>query len=274
MPLLTVVIVSYNSSAVIDECLKPLLDDDRCRAIIVDNASTDGSASILQDTFRHAQVIALGQNIGYGRAANVALGKVETPYALLLNPDLIASYETVERLLEHAIASSDDVAIWGPATSHGEVENCSPQQVDWISGCAMLFKMELLREVGLFDENIFLFFEETDLCYRTIQAGKKILQCRDVYFEHLVGKATPPDTALDYMKNWHYGWSRGYYYDKHNQGSGKKDPRRRARKYFFKSLVSSSSAKRSRYRANADGLNAFIRGGKAFRENGSPSAMP
>ena len=158
MSSVTIVIVSFNSEAVIADCLSPLLNDERCRAIIVDNGSSDHSAERLRKNFPAAEVIALDNNIGYGRAANCALKKIGTPYALLLNPDLKVSYDGVEKLLAHALNSPPEVAIWGPATSESDITDKAPQPVNWISGCAMLFNMEWLHKVGMFDENIFLFF--------------------------------------------------------------------------------------------------------------------
>jgi GT2 family glycosyltransferase len=273
MPLLTVIIVSYNSATVIQKYLNGLLSSEKYRTLIVDNASNDGSADRLQQHYPSVEVFALKQNLGYGRAANIGFELAETSYVLLINPDLTASVADIEKLLAHAEKSPSNVAIWGPATVEEEIADSAPQSVDWIRGCAMLFDMKKIREIGFFDENIFLYFEETDLCYRAIAADYQIMRCNDVYFKHPGGQASTPCPALEHMKNWHYGWSRGYFYTKHQLAVGKRNPRRRAWKYRLKSWVSYNTEKRERYRAHADGLLAFVRGVKAFQKDGTPSTM-
>lgn len=267
--MLTIVTISYNSGEVLQKCLAPLIDSGAYPVIIIDNASTDGSAEALRHRFPGARVKALPQNIGYGRAANVGLGMIKTPYALLLNPDLIASSDDVERLLARA-QSDPDSAIWGPASRKEDLTGESPQAVNWISGCAMLFDVTKIRQVGLFDENIFLFFEETDLCIRAIDSKFTVKLCKDVFFDHMLGQATTHNPAIEMMKSWHYGWSRCYYFDKRGWVQGKYNPKRQYAQYRFKSIVATKEAKRLKYKAQAEGALAFLRGEKAFLPDGSP----
>jgi GT2 family glycosyltransferase len=84
--MLTLIIVSFNSTAVIEKCLTGLLRHVPCKVYIIDNASPDGSAAQLSARFPDVDVITLGTNVGYGRAANAGLRLTTTPYALLLNP--------------------------------------------------------------------------------------------------------------------------------------------------------------------------------------------
>ncbi len=89
-PSLSLIIISYNSAGIIEQCQRELLDAMPFPTLIVDNASPNQSTTVLKKEFPRAEIIALEQNIGYGRAANVGLRKIKTPYALLLNPDLTA----------------------------------------------------------------------------------------------------------------------------------------------------------------------------------------
>jgi N-acetylglucosaminyl-diphospho-decaprenol L-rhamnosyltransferase len=271
---LTILVVSFNSFNVIRKCLHDVIGLGQYRIIIIDNASTDGSACMLANNYPHAEILAMEQNLGYGRAANVGLKKVRTPYALLLNPDLVVTTSEIDKLLAEAEQSPPKAAIWGPATSIDEVAKRAPRSVEWISGCAMLFEMNKLMEIGLFDENFFMFFEETDLCCRARANGYQVLKCNNVYFQHLVGQASPPDPALEYMKNWHYGWSRGFYMKKHEEVNRESLLRKRLWTYRLKSWTSTNRKKRSRYRAAADGLEAFTQGTRAFTEDGNPNGMP
>jgi len=266
--MIALVIISFNSASIIQRCQQRLLETAPFPILVVDNASPDGSAKVLEEKFPNIGIVALEQNIGYGRAANVGLRKVETRYALLLNPDLTASPEAIEKLLAHAQNDPDNTAIWGPASLKKDFTGAPPESVEWVSGCAMLFDMEKLKTIGLFDENIFLFAEETELCERTIKAGFKIKLCRDVYFDHLVGQASPPNPKVEYMKWWHFGWSQCYLMTKHCHTTWHKNPRRKWLNYRIHSFTSTSADKRLKWGAKADGAKAFIRGEKAFDENG------
>jgi GT2 family glycosyltransferase len=267
--MLTVIIVSYNSAEIIGQCQRELLRSNRFRTLIIDNASLNGSADRLREQFPEAEVIALKQNIGYGRAANVGLRNTETPYALLLNPDLKTTAEKIEKLLGLTRNDADNTVIWGPATRRDDFTGDPPQNVKWISGSAMLFDVEKIKRVGLFDENIFLFSEETDLCERTLAAGYAIKLCRDVFFDHLTGQASPPDPAIEYMKWWHFGWSQCYRMTKHGHSTWIRNPRRKQFTYRFRSLISTSRKKRMKWKAKADGAQAFIKGLNAFNKDGN-----
>jgi len=267
---LTIIIVSYNSSEIIQESLRALITSKKYRVLIVDNASPDGSGEKLSKAFPHIELLRLDENLGYGRGANVGLMQTHTPYALLLNPDLRVSTDDIEKLLTHAESDNEKAAIWGPAVKKTDFTGDSPKPVKWISGCAMLFDTEKLKHVGLFDEHIFLFFEETDLCHRIIQSGYEIKHCKDVFFDHLVGKSSPPNPKIDLLKNWHFGWSRSYFFDKHGLATGKKNPFRRYLTYRLKSLLAFKRSKRNRLYASALGTRSFIKGKKAFSLSGPP----
>lgn len=267
--MLSIIIISYNSAMVLIRHLEKLIDTGRYPVIIVDNASSDGSAETLRNRFSTATVTALPQNIGYGRAANIGLNAVNTPYAILLNPDLAASVDDIQKLLDHALNNSDS-AIWGPASESRDFTGEPPQSVEWVPGCAMLFNMDALRRIGFFDENIFLFFEETDLCKRTRDAGYEIKFCKDVYFDHKQGKACESSPSVEWLKNWHSGWSRCYYFNKHVSSNPKRKPKRQHAQYRWKALIATNPKQRTKYQAQAAGAKAFLNGEKAFLPDGSP----
>jgi GT2 family glycosyltransferase len=145
-----------------------------------------------------------------------------------------------------------------------------PKSVDWVSGGAMLFDVEKIKQTGLFDENIFLFSEETDLCERTIKAGYSIRLCSDVFFEHLAGQSCPPSEKTEYMRWWHFGWSQCYRIVKNEHGTLFRNPQTKYAGYLIHSFTATSKAKRMKWKAKSDGALAYIRGEKAFRADGSP----
>lgn len=270
MDKLKIVFVTYNSFDVVSNCLKKLVVDPALDIAIVDNHSGDGTAARIKERFPSVDVHAQNINLGYGRAANIVLRSVDTPYVLLLNPDLEVTPADIRKLVEYAEKDASNTAIWGPATSRKDFADEPPSSVPWISGSAMLFDVEKIRSVGLFDENIFLFSEETDLCERTVRAAYGIKLCRDVFFDHLVGKSSPFNPKTEYMKWWHFGWSQCYRMTKNGHCTVFRNPRRKQISYRIHSLISTSRPKRLKWKAKADGALAFIRGEKAFRADGTP----
>lgn len=270
MQRLTVIVVTFNSRTVISNCLEKLAGDPCLRIIVVDNNSDDGTPALIKANFPGVEVIAQKQNIGYGRAANVFLRRTDTPYALLLNPDLTALPADIRRLWAYAENDASNTAIWGPATRRKDFTGASPEPVEWVSGSAMLFDVAKIRQIGLFDENIFLFSEETDLCERTLRSGYTIKFCRDIFFDHMVGQGTASSPKIEYLKWWHFGWSQCYRMVKNGHATYFRNPAIKHIVYRIHSLTSLSRAKRMKWKAKADGAQAYIRGVKAFKADGAP----
>jgi len=76
------------------------------------------------------------------------------------------------------------------------------------------------------------------------------------------------------MKGWHYGWSRCYYFDKHDSQNKKRCPKRQHAQYRWKTLFALDPEKRFKYSAQAKGAKAFLQGEKAFLLDGTPQASP
>ena len=271
---LTIISVSYNSASVFLSNWKSFLDTTRFKIIIVDNASFDDSVQILSRSFPEHHILKSESNIGYGRAANEGLQQCRSRFALLLNPDLKVSEELVIQLLSTALEDEDNTAIWAPALSKADFSRTQPVSIEAVSGAAMLFDLHKMNQVGFFDENIFLYSEETDLCYRTRQKGYEIKLCPGVYIEHIGDSSSAHHHSMIYMKSWHFGWSRCYYLNKHSLYSQKYNPRRMYRNCKFKSYISLNRINRLRYRGQAEGIKAFMRGEKAFKADGKPQQSP
>lgn len=266
--MLTIIIVSYNSAQTVMRCQSELLASARYPVIVVDNASSDGSADVLEKHFPDVRVMRMSQNLGYGRAANRGLAEVKTPYAFLLNPDLEATVVDVQAMLDFADRHADEASLFAPAVVSKDHQQCGAINREWVIGAAMFFKMANFEKVGFFDENIFLFSEETDLCRRLVVGGHKILLNTDVYLNHLKGQSSTPNPKIDALKNWHRGWSKMYYLHKHGLIMGWLSPRLMYLKYIFKALVAISGVKRNQYAARATGMQAYLRGEQAFWANG------
>ena len=90
-------------------------------------------------------------------------------------------------------------------------------QMNFIDGCCLLFNMKQMKKVGFFDKNIFLYFEETDLIKRCIDKSKKVLMIDNIkiYHEGRSSSISKLNTIIETNRNWHYMWSKFYYFNKH-----------------------------------------------------------
>jgi GT2 family glycosyltransferase len=212
----TAVLVTHNSAGVIIDALASLA---AILAIVVDNGSGDGTCDLVTKRFPATTILSSTTNVGFGRANNLALGRVKTEFAFLLNPDARLVPETLPELLR-AADRYPDAAILAPVLAdasgrrepsvrvpfldrrrHGsKLDIHEPRGdtcVEMVSGAAMLVRMSALgprRE--LFDPNIFLYFEDDDACMQLRRSGNGGSSRRDVLRFRLCGgmqQDSPPD---------------------------------------------------------------------------------
>nr|WP_256476436.1 glycosyltransferase family 2 protein [Siccirubricoccus soli] len=226
----TVLVIAFNSAAVLPGCLAALPRG--VRLVVVDNASTDDSAAIAEAA--GAEVIRLPGNLGFGRAANLGFARAETPFGLLLNPDTRAAPGMVEALLE-AAARYPEAALLAPRieTEEGELQFgrlpvllrhrgrarpvppvgdcCAP----YVGGAAMFFRLEVFRALGGFDPEIFLYYEDDDICMRLRAAGHALVHVEAARLLHGNARSSAPSAAVSFGKEWHMAWSRQHMLRKH-----------------------------------------------------------
>jgi len=201
-----VVILNWNRFDDTAECLRSVLASDHpeFEAIVVDNGSTNGSADRLARDFPGLTLIRAGANLGYAGGNNLGLKAAfdrGSAAALVLNNDAIIEPSTISRLV---IGAADpavgiagpkiyfygepdrlwsaggylrepwDVGLWGSRRPDGARFE-GPHEVDWVTGCALLIKREVVERIGLMDEGYFLLFEETEWCVRARKAGFKVV---------------------------------------------------------------------------------------------------
>ncbi len=209
----SVIVISYNTREMTLECLRALADDMKgmpWELWVVDNASSDGSAEAVKETFPEARVIVNEHNAGFGAANNQAIRQAQGQYLLLVNSDAFVQPGAVEALVSH-LDAHPGVAVVGPKLLNPDgslQQSCyrfpSPvravfehllltaafpnhpllgdyrdwphdaaRDVDFVIGACMLIRRESLHQTGVFDEDFFMYAEETDLCYRLSRDGWK-----------------------------------------------------------------------------------------------------
>lgn len=200
------VTVTYNSQAVIAECLRHLPAQVTC--YVIDNASVDRTVDVALAERPGTAVYKLQHNVGYGRANNFALRRTDTEFVLLLNPDGFMSPANLAALLRVAIANPQ-YGLLAPELTKTDTERAlSPpaptpvvQQDLERAGAIVLLRMDAGTEIGFFDEDFFLYGEDNDLCARIRQAGWKLGYVEGVVGFHEGNASSGDEPGLQLRKN-------------------------------------------------------------------------
>ena len=225
----SVVIVSYNVADLLARCLDSVLAQATAEdeIVVVDNASHDGSAALVERDYPRVRVIASETNLGFGAGCNRGIAATEGAYVLLLNPDcelapgsLDGFFRFMETHSHCAVAGGRlrygdgsfqhasfrfptlwQVALdfwplnWRLTESHlnGRYPRAWDQrafEIDHPLGALMCVRRTAIEEVGVFDERFFMYAEEVDWCLRFKRAGWQIWHCPDALAVHHGGQST------------------------------------------------------------------------------------
>jgi N-acetylglucosaminyl-diphospho-decaprenol L-rhamnosyltransferase len=206
MPLLSIVIVTYNSEKAIGACLNSIVaceySADRYEIIVVDNRSADGTTAVVENHVPTVLLHRLPANSGFARAANVGASMARGDALLFLNPDVVVGRDFLPGIGTR-IASDPEMRLAGcrltdeqgtplasawllPSSLTITVETLLPHRAAtallrseqpgfrrgrFVSGACLLVHRTLFASLGGFDERFFLYYEDTDLCARAERAG-------------------------------------------------------------------------------------------------------
>jgi hypothetical protein len=239
----SVIVVSFNTREILRACLERLFAATAnlsIEVIVVDNASRDASADMVEKDFPNVLLIRGGANLGFAAANNVGFKRATGDYVLLLNPDALLEAETLQRSLAY-MESHPSVGMggglllgmqgeWQPSARlfpsllnelltlsglsarypksrfFGRFDRTwddSGQSVpvDWVPGAFTLIRKSALDQVGGFDERFFLYYEEVDLCRRFHQAGWEIYYWPDVVIRHWGGECSKTVENQDFSSS-------------------------------------------------------------------------
>lgn len=233
MSRVTAITVAYNSTMVLHGMLNSLPAG--TPTIIVDNASRDVHMLHALATGPNVILLEQSENTGFGRACNAGAVRATTEFLLFLNPDARLTTDTLERLLAAADRYTDAVGFnprftdddGAPAfkrtchllpRSEWMPKGWPPADCDLpvLSGAAFFVRRADFEAVGGFDPNIFLFFEDDDLSLRLRQRGR-LMFVRNACVQHTGGGASAPNLRVEWLKSWHFGYSRIYASRKHGR---------------------------------------------------------
>ena len=218
---ITFVIVSYNSSHVIEKCIKSI--NKSIKVIIIENSNNQFIKNYLEKKFSNVKVFLSEKNLGYAAGNNLGISKVKTQYAFILNPDAYLKKNTLKEIYKAVITLKDDFSIIAPnlKKNYGyfskPVNNFNKNilSVDYVIGFAMLLNLKDIKLKEIFDKKFFLFLEEIDLCRRIKKLNKKIYIVRKSKVFHNARKASGNSFSIELCRNWHWMWSLFYYNSKH-----------------------------------------------------------
>jgi GT2 family glycosyltransferase len=227
---LSIVIVSWNTWHLLQPCLKALQKacgavSGRCETIVVDNASADSTVERLQREFPWVIAVANGTNRGFAAATNQGILASAGTYVLLLNPDTEVDRMALAQLIEH-LDAHPDVGAAGPRVVgvRGDLqESCfplptltregwrllhldrlwplaryrlqawierGPRRVEALQGCCLLVRRSVFGQIGVLDEQFFIYTEEVDLCRRMQDAGWRLCWLPGATIVHYGGEST------------------------------------------------------------------------------------
>jgi len=210
---LSIIIVSWNAKDYLIKCLKsldPELEGIESEIIVVDNASSDGSADAVQDQYPEVKLIRNDQNLGFAKANNIGINQSKGEYVCLMNSDIVVLKDCIRRLLEY-MDSNQQIGVLGPKTLNGDgtlqrscfslpsvwnsfcrvlaLDSIFPwtrifgsrlmtywghdeiRNVEALNGCFLVVRRKALDEVGLLDEGFFIYGEDLDWCKRFGDGG-------------------------------------------------------------------------------------------------------
>lgn len=221
---LSVIIINWNGKKYLAQCLDGLRKQiyRSFTTILVDNGSTDGSVEFVKHQYPDVFILKLRRNFGFSIANNIAFEYVNTKYAALLNNDAIPDPFWLKNLVgalesypSAGLAASKMLFYDNPGTidragdsyskagtgilrGRGRPKRCY-DKYEWVFGAcagAALYRTEMLKDIGLFDENFFLLYEDVDLCFRAQLRGYKCLYVPNAVVYHKGSASIGQDTDM------------------------------------------------------------------------------
>ena len=217
---LTIVIVSFKSEDILHRCIKSI--DKKYPIIVVENSIDNKLKLDLEHKYQNVNCILPKENLGYGGGNNLALSKVTTNFALILNPDVILEENSIENFFI-TVNKVPNFGIIAPISANERYDNFNHEkdlnikEVENVKGFAMFLNMKNLEKSNFFDDNFFLYLEEIDLCKRVRLMDVKIFIDPSIKVEHFGGTShnSEINKPMELSRNWHWMWSSFYFNKKH-----------------------------------------------------------
>ena len=211
---ITVCIVTYKANNKIYRCLKNIQKIGKI--FILDNSQDFNLKKKIKKKFPKINFFLSKKNLGYGVGNNYLLKKISTKYVLILNPDADIKLASIKKLYREAEMHKNNFALVCATYSHENKVNFNQNlcEVSKTAFLAPLINMKEYKKINFFDKNIFMYYEDWDVCYRFLQNNKKIFLHTKAKAKHVGGKSSNIEN-YDKIRNFHFGWATYYFYRKH-----------------------------------------------------------
>ena len=217
---LTVVIVTFKSEKVIDDCINSI--DKDLPIIVVENSNNQNFKRLLEEKFDNVKCILTNKNLGMGRGNNVGIKNANSKYVMIINPDTVLYKNTISELIN--ISNKIDFSILSPICDDKDYPNYKGVNheendlidVNHVDGYSMLLDKSKFNN-EYFDEEIFMFLENNDLCRRMKIKKEKIIVVKNAKIKHFGGKSvnSKKNFEIEILRNWHWMWSKFYFKKKY-----------------------------------------------------------
>lgn len=242
MPKVCILVLNYNGCKDTIACIKTLLKNKyhNFSIVVIDNASIDESVKTIERIYPNIKVIENKENLGFAGGNNIGIQyafQEGADYVFLLNNDTVVDQDTIGNLVK-AGESLPTAGILGSVTyyyhkpeelwfaggwikwlsgrtgHYSKILSRKPYDSEFISGCALLIKRQVIEEIGLLDEDFFLYFEDLDWCQRALNKGYKLKVVPSSKVWHKVSSSTGVGSKL-----WQYYSARNLllFMGKHNK---------------------------------------------------------
>jgi len=237
-PKVTIIILNWNGKEDTSECFESLkrITYPNYEILLVDNGSTDGSVECLRENFPEIEIIENKENLGYAEGNNVGIRKAKengTDYILILNDDTVVDPEFLTELVK--VAESDpkigfagpkvyyydfngrkdvihsagaNINLWRgippPIIGVNEIDKGQYNQlnnVDYLEGACLLIKRNVIDKIGLLDAKYFMYWEETDWCTRSRNAGYSVVYVPNARIWHKISSSSNPRKIYYMVRN-------------------------------------------------------------------------
>lgn len=219
----TIILISYKSEKLILNFIKKL--PKLIPIIIIDNSNSLILEDVIKNEYSNLEVF-VKKNDGVSSALNFAVERIKTKYFLQISPDIDFNYNDILVYIEFAKKIDNKFAAIGPRfvnvkkKSHKQIsDKIEFGSINSIHGSCMFINKECFNKIGGFDENYFLYFEETDYCYRGKKLGYKSYQINKSKVQSL-GRSVDlsgDNDKISNILNWHFIWSK-FYFNKKKYG--------------------------------------------------------
>ena len=243
---LSIIIPSFNTKEILRHCLNSILDNTKninFEIIVIDNFSQDGSQEMIEKDFPMVILIKNKENLGFAKANNQGIKRAGGKYLLFLNSDTIIVKGAIKKMFDF-LEKHKEIAALGPKllNSDSSVQPSAGffpnllvvfvmlflehffggrfvrtgysclRKVDWVMGAALMVRKEIVGKIGGFDEKIFMYYDEVDLCYRIYKNGGAIYYYPDAEIIHLWQRSSQSGREGPILANY-----KGliYFYQKH-----------------------------------------------------------